>query len=416
MNRRDLLVAAPTLMAGGLLANSAAAAAKSPARILLSSSFGAVGDGEADDTAALQRALDQNFNGPEAGIVRIEPGRYRITRPLKIFMERTQDKRRLTRQHGISAYGALIRSDIRDGGSVLEITSDTTCRNLLLEGLEIHGNGREGNGISMQCYGTGRYIYNFSLRDIVVQSVGGDGISMLGNIFEGQIFNGYFRDNKKNGATFGHDDKGGILSALHVFGCVFGGNGGDGAALTNKANDVSFNGCYFLENDKFGLNTSNGVTLLSHCGFENNQRRAGNFQSGDAGIRLLNFGTLIGCTGYSIKYQTHLISAFVVNHLVMVGCTGYGGDQAKDAKLAKLQGNNAGAATIIGCRGGIDRVGGIDAVELGQKGYGAKFGANWNSTALPQLGNYTLWVDKTGKLRIKNGAPQSDDDGRPVGV
>ena len=64
---------------------------------------------------------------------------------------------------------------------------------------------------------------------------------------------------------------------------MFGGNGIDGATLINKAVDVSFNGCYFLENDRFGLNTSNGISLLSHCGFENNHRKAPDFASGGAG-------------------------------------------------------------------------------------------------------------------------------------
>lgn len=38
----------------------------------------------------------------------------------------------------------------------------------------------------------------------------------------------------------------------------------------------------------------------------------------------------------------------------------------------------------------------------------------WNSTHLV-LGNYHIWVDATGDLRIKNGAPTSDTDGTVVG-
>jgi hypothetical protein len=39
----------------------------------------------------------------------------------------------------------------------------------------------------------------------------------------------------------------------------------------------------------------------------------------------------------------------------------------------------------------------------------------WNSNHL-KLGNYSLWVDATGDLRIKNGAPSSDTDGTVVGT
>lgn len=410
MRRRDLLLAAPALT----LAGSAAAVAPAPpeARMLAASRFGAVGDGRADDTEALQKALDATFRGAEAGLLRIEPGTYRVTRPLRIVLE--DDKtHRFTRQHGISARGALIRSEISDG-NVIDLTSQATARFFLIDGIEIRGRGQEGHGISMRCSGQGHYLYNLCLRDVVVQGCGGDGCRMVGNIFEGQIVNSYFRDNKGNGATFGHDKKGGILSAMHVFGAVFGGNGGDGVALVDQCADVSFHGCYFLLNDRFGVNAGNGCTLLSNCGFENNHRKAKNFTSGDAGIRLQVFGTLVGCTAYSIHYQTHLVNAFVTNQLVMVGCTASGGGDAHGAGLAKLQGNGRAGATLIGCRGAVVQAGGIEAVEIG--GGGVKFGAKWDSGALPRLGDYTLWVDGTGRLRIKRGLPQADQDGMPVGT
>ena len=42
-------------------------------------------------------------------------------------------------------------------------------------------------------------------------------------------------------------------------------------------------------------------------------------------------------------------------------------------------------------------------------------GGGWN-TAHPVLGTYHLWVDATGDLRIKNGAPTLDLDGTIVGT
>jgi hypothetical protein len=38
----------------------------------------------------------------------------------------------------------------------------------------------------------------------------------------------------------------------------------------------------------------------------------------------------------------------------------------------------------------------------------------WNGQRL-KLGGYNLWVDSTGRLRIKNGVPTSDTDGTVVG-
>ena len=136
------MLAAPAAALGSFTVK-AAAAAEAPARTLSSAAFGAVGDGNADDTAALQKALDAAFKGASPGVLKIEPGRYRVTRPLRVYLDRSQDKRRYTRMHGISAYGAQIRSDV-GGDNIFEFQSDTICRFLLIEGLEIRGNGRDG--------------------------------------------------------------------------------------------------------------------------------------------------------------------------------------------------------------------------------------------------------------------------------
>lgn len=45
--------------------------------------FGAVGDGEADDTRAIQRAVDSN-----GGVIRLPKGVYRISKPIRIDLER----------------------------------------------------------------------------------------------------------------------------------------------------------------------------------------------------------------------------------------------------------------------------------------------------------------------------------------
>jgi hypothetical protein len=54
------------------------------------------------------------------------------------------------------------------------------------------------------------------------------------------------------------------------------------------------------------------------------------------------------------------------------------------------------------------------AVAADQKSFIA--GSAWNSGSLLQLGAYRLWVDASGRLRIKNGVPTSDTDGTIVGA
>ena len=392
---------------------SAGAAPAQPGQTLSAASFGTVGDGRADDSAALQAALDASLRQGGTLLV-IPPGTYRVTRTLRLAPTRATTGN-IGRHNGILAHGARLVSAITDGSNVLEVSSLATVRFLLIEGLDVLGAGQEGHGIVITCDRRDDYLYNFCLRDTVVQRCGGDGCRLVGNVFEGQIIDGYFRNNKGSGVTFAHGKAGGILSAIHVFGSVFGENGDNGAALIDGCYDVAFHGCYFVLNGKSGLAAANGCTLLSNCGFENNHARAGSFAEGGAGIDLQSFGTLVGCTAYSLFHQTGLIHAFVTAQLVLVGCTGSGGGGASQAGLAKLAGTEAGEAVVLGCTGRVDYLGGFEALEIGGAGGGVRFGADWHSRHLPRLGEYRLWIDASGRLRLKKGVPQADDDGVALG-
>jgi len=418
-SRRGLLaLGAGGIGAGAGLAYGRAAAEERPpvptARRLSAADFGAVGDGRADDTEPLQKALDAAFLGGAPSLLTVPPGIYRVTRPLRLELTR-ENAGKLTRRNGVLAHGATIWSHIEDDAPVLTIESRTVARYPLIEGLQIQGRGKEGHGLFILCRRRGSYFYNFCLRDVTVQGCGGDGCRMVGNVFEGQLINCYFRDNGRNGATFAHGEEDTVLSAVHVVGSVFGGNGRHGAALLDGAADVGFHGCYFLLNRAFGLVATVGCGLLSHCGFENNHAGAQDFERGDAGALIKVGGTLVGCTAYSIYNQTHLIRAFVTNELTLLGCHADGGGRAKKARLAKLAGPAGGQATAIGCRGGIDAEAPLEPIEIGNAGGGVRLGGRWDSPALPRLGEHSLWVDGEGRLRIKRGRPERDNDGSPVG-
>lgn len=415
MERRQLLSLGSGLALGSMFTPALAAPGDSgerrPGRTLSAADFGVKGDGRADDTRPLQSALDATFLEDPPGILTIPPGTYRVTRTLRI-----SPRNHMTRNTGIIAHGVRLISAIEDGSNVVELESNSTVRFVLIEGLDIQGSGRDGHGIFVRCETNGKYFYNFCMRDVFVQNCGGDGCNMIGNIFEGQLINCYFRDNRGNGATFAHGSSAGILSAVHVFGSIFGGNGKHGVEM-KRCYDLSFNGCYFLLNKQFGLVADNGCTLLSHCGFENNHEGARDFSDGDAGIYLKNFGTLVGCTAYSIYKQTNLIRTFISTQLTMVGCTGMGGGKAKQAGLAKLNGNREKAqATLIGCQGRVETENGFEAIEIAGGDGGLRLSSDWRSRNLPRLGEYRLWVDRRGRLRIKKGAPQTDEDGVPVGA
>src|SRR3546814_12987817 len=109
---------------------------------------------------------------------------------------------------------------------------------MLIEWLDILGNGKDGHCIDILCESKEYYLYNFCLRDVVVQNCGGDGCHLEGNVFEGQLINCYLRHNGGNGATFAHGRRAGILSAMHVMGCVFGENAKNGVAMIDRKDGV----------------------------------------------------------------------------------------------------------------------------------------------------------------------------------
>jgi hypothetical protein len=106
-----------------------------------------------------------------------------------------------------------------------------------------------------------------------------------------------------------------------------------------------------------------------------------------------------------------------VSQFVMIGSNGHGDAQAKDAGLARIDGEKKRArVTIIGSAGAIEYANGFEGLEIGGGTAGVRFGSDWQSPNLAQLGAYRLWVDKRGRLRLKNGAPTSDEDGSVVGT
>lgn len=407
LTRRRLLSGAGAAVAGPARRVPAAAPA---APTLVASQFGTVGDGSADDSRALETALIAAF-GATSGVLMIPPGIYRIGRTIRVPLTAGGEGR-----CGVMAHGAHIVSTIGDGSNVFEFVNRADARYVVIEGLDILGSHRDGHGLYIESESPHAFA-DFCLRDVVVQYCGGDGAHLVGNLTAGQVSNGYFRTNRGNGITLSNGQRaGGVLSAVHVFGCVFGDNGQSGAALVNRCNDVAFHGCYFLQNGTGGLTAENGCTLLSNCGFENNHQTAARFEDGNAGIHVKNFATLIACMGYSMLKQSQLIHAELNGPLVMVGCSGSGDAAAKAAGLARLGGTEIASATLIGCSGAVSYENGFEGLEIAGAGGGIKFGADWRSRILPRFGDYRLWVDRGGRLRMKKGMPSADNDGVIVGT
>lgn len=412
-------VSAAALMGGLLAASSPVDAASGEAAAdgpppLSARQFGAVGDGVADDTAALQAALNAAFdpNPAAPGVLVIPPGVYKVTRTLRVTMRANSG-----RQRRVSAYGARLQSALTDGAHVMHLQSAAYWHFIVLEGLSIHGSGSDGHGIYLEADDPIHALYNLCLRDLAVTGCGGDGGRLYGNVFESQIVNCAFHGNAGNGATLEHSLRGGVLSSIQIFGCAFDDNGGHGAEIV-RSYDVGFHGCTFGRNGRFGLLAANGCELLQDCRFDDNHRAAYDFDNGGAGIGLRRYATLVGCTGHSTKTQTHLIDADLTGsfaRLVMIGCRSTGEGAAATAGLAKLRGGRGVDATIIGCTGAVtaDELAPLD---MGGAAGGVGFTSDWHGSNLFRLGDTRLWIDERGRLRLKNGTPDYDADGTPVGT
>jgi hypothetical protein len=53
--------------------------------------------------------------------------------------------------------------------------------------------------------------------------------------------------------------------------------------------------------------------------------------------------------------------------------------------------------------GAIEYTNGFEGLEIAGKGSGARFGGDWQSPNLAQLGNYRLWIDRRGRLPAVEG-------------
>ena len=360
MERRDFLLAGAAVTGAGFPLVSAqaqvtaAGAARGSQTVF---DFGAAGDGVTDDSAAFAKALQ--YGAANGRIVIVPSATYAIAKPINF-----SSVGNAVNTWGLQCEGATLQSLITTGETVMNFVSNHTVRYFRLAGgLKIRGSGTDGNGLRIFAP-LGKHFYNFLIEGLSVEGVGKDGLLVEGNVFEASIYNSYFQDCLQNGATFAHS-KGGICSAIAIYGSFFNQNGKYGLCATNfdaqygGTTDVRVYGGYCRENKSYGFYYNNGTAgaAIEQVGFENNCK---GLQPGDqngAHIYAMSSVQLRSCTGHNqFGGATYLLRGFFNGLTVLDGCRqSAGGAMAATglSRLVQVHGTDTGHVLLRGSSGGV---------------------------------------------------------------
>ena len=233
---------------------------------------------------------------------------------------------------GIDGGGATLISQVTNGAPLIEIVADpgVSLRYLTLSNFTIAGNGGEGDGIQIVADGNDRAVYDWSISNVNVENVGGYGIDVRGNVFEGMVSNSWMSGNHLGGAYFADTASGGIASALRWFGGGFQNNGGAGLTLDDGVRDMAVESASFLNNNGPGIDAMSGITAVSDSTFVNNL---------GVGVDFQNYGNFDNNTFSTSGSQTIGMSAYLVNTATLVNNTStYTGGGSDPTELANMRG------------------------------------------------------------------------------
>ncbi|MBO0841373.1 MAG: hypothetical protein J2O49_11200, partial [Sciscionella sp.] len=283
--------------------------------------FGARGDGNADDTMAIQKALDvASANG---GTVYLPAGRYRIRRAL------------ITRNNTVLRGDGRAATRIVQASPTEDAINGESARmvNVGIEDLEIHGPG-DGRGCGIRLGDASATSSYLMLRNINVQGFGGDGV-YLGRWIVSTITGARVFDCGGNGF---HIERGTSITAL---GCFSLRNERAGYRLAHLVYSA-LSGC---ATDHCGvgyqLHDSHNITL-SACGCESTRPSA---TASGTGFELVGGGAhgLHSCYSYA---NTHIAVhvTTVSRHNVI---TGFRDNEPASTAVASIAVDEHSAATVI---------------------------------------------------------------------
>lgn len=302
--------------------------------IIYPETYGAVGDGIADDTIPVQTAIHQWVNSND-NVLHMY-GRYRITSPLTTKISSNITEPKIIDGRG----GALIDDFGTSIGALLAITvsgSGFLWRNLHIYDLNIVS-GNVPNATSYLELDGGRgdiengyeALYSFDIIGLTIQGPIQHGIQIIGNAFEGQITGGRIESTSAygNGVYIASD----VVSSIYLdkF-TVYGFKNG----IKSVAADIRSTNLTVLMCKEAGIFYDNNISgIIQNCHVENTWNKVG--QSG-AGIVMHNVCRSINNYGTAnMGNQTHVLESWSTQNCNLV----IGGfNQEITSKYALLKGN-----------------------------------------------------------------------------
>jgi len=283
-----------------------------------------------DDYGPLQSSIDAFMNTTTGlkGTYKFSSGTtYTTTRGLLFDFDTNN-----VEQVIIEGRGANITSDMESGVSeyIISFTSDATVRNIIIYPPALTGNYLESGGIRLDG-GDGSepdFLYNWSLIDAHIETVGGNGIYVVNNAFECKIVRPFIDGGASNDTGSGILLLNGVgnISSVDIYSPItreF--QYGIQASIIGTLNIF---GGTVLTADKEGIVLSSilgGTVVGTHL--ENNYESGTIETLGQAGMRI-NGGTVCVSGVYGTSNngkQTHIVNVYpTVNDITLQGLIGTG--------------------------------------------------------------------------------------------
>lgn len=381
--------------------------------------FGAVGDGVANDTSAIQFALNY-WIANRCDLV-FPPGSYLVTSPLTAIASSNKvDGNRIV------GYGATIQGNLPSSGILFKIgVSGALWRYFTIEGLSLRGATNETDLLLIDggAGGSGEYVYGWELHRVNCEAFPGNGITITENAFEGTLFSCNSRTSNTTGYPIYINYGAGAVSSISLIDCTTSG-GKKGVYAPSPVSDIRmWGGTYILAQEE-GVRLDNALGgMVSNLHLERNWEGAASFAASGAGLAVSasqNF-TISGCVGTTNNKQKYVVRAFAGTNasIQIIG----GSNSGLITTYAQLEGTNSAASdvrgfTLIGNHS-YDVVGTPSVMQIkGEKtvlGYTRKQVTNLTGTVTltpdPRNGKSVYFIHQTGNATINAPSAYTPEDG-----